>query len=1617
MTGSLFGELEISSSYGLTRGIKPKFFKSNLILYVSGNCINSVSLREPNGMSNRNIKSSNGLSETQSLEPQKMLEYPPESHSKVLTAEGFITSFAIYPKESIIVYGERYSKFIRIVKWSQATNTTNHLTKLEVNGDMSINILSFSADGFYLAAVGDYPNHQITIWDWRTQKVISSISNEEPSHFLTFNPLDSKQFCTSGKSGDIKFWKIKVGFKKYHLIPTSGTVTSRSVVNESRKIDYNLDYPIDDDQKMKFYFHNWAPDKKVYASSEDGSELYRFSTETGEFITIVSAKTNPKLEELEENMKIVLLNARGFLVGGKDGKLRIINMQSELVRTTTIDPNCENIISLAYSPDYRTVLVEFENGKSYIHNTKTEASVLLSQIPKHQWVGMGNLVTDGLLCFARENGLVEFWKGNSLCKAWDSLIDITSITASSSSSLLVTGSKCGVVRIHTPLMLESNDPKLLFRHRLHDSEVIKLSVDGTGRYLASIGKDQTIWISSMSGTYKPLGYIKINGAFKNFHWESIEGSQKKSVKLFILTLEPDNSSTICSFEFQLSENYVLPVDESYAIQKHLISYHNLRLEQEAHDIFSVPSSFAAGKDTMYVLCNDKQLKIFTIGNSTNNGDRQVISIPEEEFKDHQLNFATFATNNSGEWILTLGSDGYATIRSVMEVGKSFKFHAHDEAYGGIKCAMFSIDFKHIYTMGYDGLIRTWDWKYSTTNGRRAALEAKENSDRLLADLLPIAEQLKETYLALEEIPEKVDSADEMLYVNGNDSAVAESKKELSNEKILYSNHITNKLKSISDRLSKLIAKNDLAPTLEKIDRSEFVIDLRERDRLLEETDKLLSDIRQQQETENIKKRIIRNRLKKECWDSMDTIGQSVKSFKIDSMIGRLLEVTNYPIRHRSIQEIRKIDNIKRLRRIQLDVQSAMHKKVEQEKHNHDHEEIPTETRNEPEKLPHSHLLYNNNELITKERRRIQSYIIGECINDIKDAFKTKFKDIVKSKQDDIQKIEEKNERISLILTQLQLQEKVYHPELDEDEMPETIIEVKDSEVTVERVLSAEELKKVELKRLQAEERLKNQGEDNFRQRALIQMMNGKLDDRKSQEEKEEVTKPEWMNKPKDEMSDEEKKLLKEFEKKMAIFKEEQEKHRKALETELRKLQAGISEIQDAFDQKLKEFSQYKLNVDKDIYERELKMIKQTHFAIISRNDDLMEIQLQKRIDQLKVDKANCTNEIPEIKKELERCREEYETALKKDKEIEKQFKKDFHMLELYFEPLSKLFKRRGNNNDSEEKDGDEILNPFANFEKDVPHVDMSPAPLTVNDMPDGLNPDIWTKLIDIRDKKIAIEQEVLYSSRSFKEMQSMVQNVLEESDKIKAETEKALIDLNQFTEFKFKNTYNIETLFELKQGQVEVPQAPIVTNYTDAVLLDRSVVEQLNEQVRTLGQLKVDALTEIKEYRKGIHALEWENKMFDFQADDLVIRTRDIQLLRVSKEMQEYLRSGDAHKQSSEISNLEKISDHSQKTHIHVLQDKKEILKKLDRKTRRKEMENRQLETQISDLNMSVHDRLQIHDIKVSKGSDQPKRDIHRELFTRRRLVDLAKSQAQDIAILREELERLRLRTYPAFRV
>ena len=61
----------------------------------------------------------------------------------------------------------------------------------------------------------------------------------------------------------------------------------------------------------------------------------------------------------------------------------------------------------------------------------------------------------------------------------------------------------------------------------------------------------------------------------------------------------------------------------------------------------------------------------------------------------------------------------------------------------------------------------------------------------------------------------------------------------------------------------------------------------------------------------------------------------------------------------------------------------------------------------------------------------------------------------------MRKVKEKNERIKKILHDLELNEKVFQPEMTVDEKPEMLLEVKDEEVPFEKFITAEEQARLE----------------------------------------------------------------------------------------------------------------------------------------------------------------------------------------------------------------------------------------------------------------------------------------------------------------------------------------------------------------------------------------------------------------------------------------------------------------------------------------------------------------------------------------------------------------------------
>jgi hypothetical protein len=110
---------------------------------------------------------------------------------------------------------------------------------------------------------------------------------------------------------------------------------------------------------------------------------------------------------------------------------------------------------------------------------------------------------------------------------------------------------------------------------------------------------------------------------------------------------------------------------------------------------------------------------------------------------------------------------------------------------------------------------------------------------------------------------------------------------------------------------------------------------------------------------------------------------------------------------------------------------------------------------------------------------------------------------------------------------------------------------------------------------------------------------------------------------------------------------------------------------------------------------------------------------------------------------LEHYREEYENAVKKDKDVERIFKKDFAVFDFHYETLSRIFKDRTllNAKTTEINPLDPFSDAANNKNEDEEDVQLRPLSFE-SDCPEGFPKDSWSQFVDLRDRKINCEHEV-----------------------------------------------------------------------------------------------------------------------------------------------------------------------------------------------------------------------------------------------------------------------------------
>lgn len=586
---------------------------------------------------------------------------------------------------------------------------------------------------------------------------------------------------------------------------------------------------------------------------------------------------------------------------------------------------------------------------------------------------------------------------------------------------------------------------------------------------------------------------------------------------------------------------------------------------------------------------------------------------------------------------------------------------------------------------------------------------------------------------------------------------------------------------------------------------------------------------------------------------------------------------------------------------------------------------------------------------------------------------------------------------------------------------------------VEKHLTAEEKAIEEEKRRQEEERLKALEGDNVGQRGIKMMLGGTLEMKKNKGIMQEtLEKEEWMDKPIEDMTEEEKLKLKEFQQKEKELQEEKEKKRKAWDQEYRKLKQEIDEICAKFEQRLKELQKKRLFYDMRIYEQELYIIRLT--LMLHENKEIKEeeksIAEKKGKVEVELEEAkDAVNKFGEMYADFDAKYKENTAIIDQEKSLKQKYPASRAILN-FVKNGGKSANRAQGFGATQEKSAREKelmsqlneLDPYIIVDKNaikkiITEENAKEHYSYEKDSFQNLSPEEFDNVVEERMNRIEMNKQrekMEEEINHIKEHQSFCNfnaNELEEAFEEIKDSHSEIV--NRMVRLK----YNFEVVVYLLQGQVEVPQAPVATDYKDAILIKTNVIEKENSEVIKRGDLNVQKLEDITNFKKDLYHATWRNDQLLLEIKDYTERAIDVQLYKVKKETQEIIKGNHRTKDEDEKKRIEsqiKQFEDNANTRISTINQKK---KKLKKEIKDKQQENGQLEMRARQLQQNVDQRKQIMELR-SKGTDdnvQDPRKRFKEISSVRKFKEIVEQQKEEIEFLEDELERHRSRTFPSF--
>ncbi|XP_053162414.1 cilia- and flagella-associated protein 43 isoform X2 [Hemicordylus capensis] len=1553
--------------------------------------------------------------------------------------QGNIGAFTVSGNQHLVAFSDRQ---LNPIIYVYSFPGPKKQAKLKGHASLDYTMLAFSYTGSYLASYSAIPEFALSIWDWNKNVLLCSQS--QPGVEVTamgFNPMSWHQLCLySGTS--VTLWHIERNNEEHILkskpvrLPNEdgalvdeqnsfftrtnvhdlyfGPVLPNSAIAGLVGDEAETFRPKDDIQPFVHpTVHCWSPTSDLYMGCEEGYFL-KIGADTFK-AAIVHQKLSPDAkakkratfrsishslateDERKEAQNVVLfamaLHKDGLFAAGNDGVVRFYKIKGTSYEVEDCLDMEEPITSLIFSPDYVNLLVETEKGSLYIFNPNVNEDVIqLLDASEEQFIGADFIVPGTKYCVSvAKSGEVHVWQvedGTCVSKLCLHTV-VTAMCCSLSSHCVAVGSKRGHVYFLDLTHVET--PRLVHRILLSEHPLQFLHYEQSGQFLiASTTKGYIFILNALpSKSFQVIGYTVLTSEITDL--TSLYDAEKDSTEVISLLCPPDIKRARVEI-FNLSSKTISDNEECISERGMLKDF---VVRKRTYELEYPLCSLVKRKDsTVYAYASQAPFICRYHLTAKITWKDQQITVADKTTPSKQFGRAALHLSPHHKWLASVAESGVLYIHDATSLDILAREHCHSYNGRGIRSLAFSLDGQSILVSGMqDRTLVCLKWKRL---GERKLKDATDFGNYLLTILsshifrensflksmpewtmtsasnfdpsFESGSQIRFQKRSRIEMAEEEDEYFRLIQGKPDETTWLDQKAEkaIKEETEMFADkkrELKNRIKELRKKIQEMMFENAKAPKIEKLDQQEFNLDIEEQERQQINSEKEVTRVRKDIEMENLANCFLREIIKHECWDSMVVKGRSVKTFHSPC------EVQNYPMKARSEEEQKMLERIVYIKKIEATDMKLRRKIVEfQSQASSIEGERPEEGEKQEE----------------------------EKVDALMGSLSSKY-----------------GGDTSVLYHQLEVHTR----------------EEKINQIMLLRIKSTKYLTPVQkakekiMAQVEHKRRLAAQA-DNARERGLMDMMGGVLEVKKEDILKMEIPVPAFVKKEEALWNEEEKKLFKEYEKKVKELNEEREKHRKILETELRKLQNSVQETTQTFDEIVNRLFEKKVHTEMVIYQEELKIANILYSLLLDEELSTREAGLQHYLEKKRKEKIFSNEALKASRAEVESYRDTYDIVIAEDKLMERGFRKEFSDLPIHhIDQLFKLYKRRPRAHKT--KVHVDAANPYGDRpgSAKTQHDALAHLMKAIDEMddpdnrPEGLDLNNWERFCAARRAKVESEQLVKQKALTLAEMQTFLQKRTEDDEKIRRDTDLIFTELNLLREQKMRYQLDLMVQFLFKQGQVELEGTNLIPDYTDAILIHRSIIEELNSIIRAQGEKKIASMVESKDFRKGIFQLEWEHKKMQMEVEDLNEKARDIQKLNVTKDHQFFLNVINYEsRMNHEVSVMEATLNFIDKVHKKNVEQRSRVIKDLEKQISLKDMANQKLSKELQEMLVSVSEKRHIHEAADTEQLNQKiAKEHYEDILQRQQLVDLAKEQARELSILQAEVERLRMRTFPAF--